>query len=334
MRCSSPDLDGARELVELTPAEEALLERPAAPDRDRAPASGAAVASGVAPRSRDLGVMLAYSPLHHLLAADAGVPLVLTSGNVSDEPIAYTDDDALAPAGGIADALLVNDRPIHTRTDDSVVRSIDRTIREAPLLIRRSRGYAPAAVALPFPAPRPMLGCGAELKNTFCVAKDDRAWVGPHVGDLKNFETLESYRAGIDHLERLFAVEPAVVAHDLHPDYLATRYALRSARASRRSASSTTMRTWPLALPSTGSPPPPSARSSTAPGYGARRHGLGRRDSGRRPDRIRARGPAVSGAPARWGRGDPRALADGVCLARLPPSIPRRPSCHRACANP
>ncbi len=220
------DLERARELVELTPAEEAVLSGPQRPIVIARARTGAAVAAGVAPSSVDLGVMLAYSPVHHLLAADTGAPLVLTSGNVCDEPIAFTDADARARLASIADALLIHDRPIETRTDDSVVRSVDRTIRETPLLIRRSRGYAPAAIALPFAAPRPILGCGAELKNTFCVAKGAHAWVGPHVGDLKNFETLESYRRGIEHLERLFAVEPAVVAHDLHPDYLATRYAL------------------------------------------------------------------------------------------------------------
>jgi hydrogenase maturation protein HypF len=150
----------------------------------------------------------------------------MTSGNRSDEPIAYDDADAVERLAEIADALLVGNRAIHMRTDDSVVRAVDRTIREAPVLIRRSRGYAPASIPLPAPASRQVLGCGAELKNTFCLAKGERAWVGHHIGDLKNFETLESYRAGIDHFERLFAVEPQVVAHDLHPDYLATRYAL------------------------------------------------------------------------------------------------------------
>ncbi len=213
----------------MTPSEEALLsgrERPIVIARRR---QAAPVARGVAPGSPDLGVMLPYSPLHHLLAADVGETLVMTSGNHADEPIAYDDDDALERLAEIADALLVGDRAIHMRTDDSVVRAVDPTIREAPILIRRSRGYAPASVALPIPAPRQVLGCGAELKNTFCLAKGERAWAGHHIGDLKNYETLESYRAGIDHFERLFAVEPQVVAHDMHPDYLATRYALARA---------------------------------------------------------------------------------------------------------
>jgi hydrogenase maturation protein HypF len=216
------DLAAARKLVELGPAEEALLlgrERPIvlAPRRP-----DARVAAAVAPGSCDLGVMLPYSPVHHLLLADIGAVLVMTSGNVSDEPIAYEDDDARERLGAIADRFLTHDRPIHTRTDDSVVRA---RRRGAPLLTRRSRGYVPATLDLPLAAP-PLVACGAELKATFCVAKQRRAWVGHHIGDLQNFETLTSFRNGIAHFEALFAVTPEVVAHDLHPDYLSTGYAL------------------------------------------------------------------------------------------------------------
>ena len=211
-------VDGARELVELTRAETARL-----CGRDRpiviAPARrGARVAAAVAPGVRELGVMLPYSPLHHLLLADAGTPLVMTSGNVSDEPIAYRDADALERLAGLADRFLVHDRPIETRTDDTVVRG--------PLVLRRSRGRVPDSLPLPVPAERPMLACGAELKSTFCLARGGRAWVGHHIGDLQNWETLASYREGIAHFERLFAVAPEVVAHDLHPDYRSTAYAL------------------------------------------------------------------------------------------------------------
>jgi hydrogenase maturation protein HypF len=167
--------------------------------------------------------MLPYSPLHHLLLADSGVPLVMTSGNVSDEPIAFEDEEARERLGGIADLLLVHDRPIETRTDDSVVRAL---AGGRPTFLRRSRGYVPAALALPEPATRPILACGAELKNTFCLAKGPRAWVGHHIGDLENYETLRSFTVGIEHFQRLFAVEPEVVAHDLHPEYLSTKYAL------------------------------------------------------------------------------------------------------------
>ena len=218
----APDLAAARALVELNAAEEGLLggrERPIVLARRR---PGAAVAPGVAPGAPDLGVMLPYTPLHHLLTADTAVPLVMTSANLSDEPIAFRDDDASERLAAIADAFLVHDRPIETRTDDSVV----RVVRGAPLLLRRSRGFVPASLGLPVPAARPLLACGAELKSTFCVARGERAWVGHHIGDLKNFETLESFREGIAHFEKLFAVAPEVVAHDLHPDYLSTAYAV------------------------------------------------------------------------------------------------------------
>ncbi len=215
------DLDSARTLVELSGDEEELLtgrQRPIVIARRRA---GARVAQSVAPRSPDLGVMLPYSPLHQLLLADVGEPLVMTSANVSDEPIAYRDDDARERLGQIADLFLVHDRPIHMRTDDSVVRATDR----APLMMRRSRGYVPGAVALPLDV-RPLLACGAEQKNAFCLARGRRAWVGHHIGDLGNWETLRSFRDGIAHFERLFNVAPEVVAHDLHPEYLSTKHAL------------------------------------------------------------------------------------------------------------
>jgi hydrogenase maturation protein HypF len=212
----------ARELVELGGAEKALLGSAARPIVLAVRRAQAAVADAVAPAARELGVMLPYAPLHHLLLGDADLPLVMTSGNVSDEPIAYRDEDALARLATIADAFLVHDRPIHTRTDDSVVRAVEGR----PVVLRRSRGYVPGSVALPAPARRPVLACGAELKSTFCVAKGSRAWVGHHIGDLGNAETLFAYREGIEHFERLFDVIPEVVVHDLHPDYLATSYAL------------------------------------------------------------------------------------------------------------
>jgi len=231
----APDVDGARALIELTPADEDLLRAPQRPIVIARRRDAADVAASVAPGTRDLGVMLPYSPLHHLLLGDAAAPLVLTSGNVSDEPIAYRDEDALERLAGIADLFLVGDRPIHMRTDDSVVRALDPEVRPEPLMLRRSRGYVPAHLPLPIDAGEPVLGCGAELKNTFCLARRDRAWVGHHIGDLKNYETLSSFAEGIEHFERLFAVEPAVVAHDLHPDYLSTAYAVER-EASRRIA--------------------------------------------------------------------------------------------------
>ncbi|HEY6671315.1 MAG TPA: carbamoyltransferase HypF [Solirubrobacterales bacterium] len=219
----APSAEAVLELVDLDDAAGALLtsrERPIvlAPRRRDAP-----VARSVAPTSRELGMMLPYSPLHHLLLADSGAVLVMTSANVSDEPIAYRDEEALERLARIADLFLIHDRPIETRTDDSVV----RVVSDRPLFLRRSRGYVPRD--LPLETPRPILACGAELKNTFCLAKGERAWVGHHIGDLKNYETLRSFTEGIEHFEALFAVEPELVAHDLHPEYLSTKYALERA---------------------------------------------------------------------------------------------------------
>ncbi|WP_267596026.1 carbamoyltransferase HypF [Carbonactinospora thermoautotrophica] len=217
-----PDLDTVRALCELGPIEEATLTSRRRPIVLLARRPDAQVAPSVAPGNRFLGVMLPYTPLHHLLAHEFGRPFVLTSGNVSDEPIAYTDDDARARLAGIADAFLMSNRDIHMRTDDSVVRVVRG--REVP--IRRSRGYVPEPISLPWEFPRPVLACGAELKNVFCLAKGRRVFVSHHIGDLENYETLRSFTSGIEHFRRLFDVHPRVVAHDLHPEYLSTKYAL------------------------------------------------------------------------------------------------------------
>ncbi|MFW6083900.1 MAG: carbamoyltransferase HypF [Gemmatimonadota bacterium] len=221
-----PNLAAAEQLVRIDDLERTLLqgrERPILLLRRRADAG---VADAVAPGQRDLGLMLPYSPVHHLLLADVGAPLVMTSGNVSDEPIAYRDEEALERLSGIADLFLVNDRPIHTRTDDSVLRTVDLGGEHRPMMIRRSRGFVPVPVRLPRAAAGPLLACGAHLKNTFTLAAGRRAWVGHHIGDLENYATLRSFREGIEHFEKLFEVEPESVVHDLHPDYLSTRYGL------------------------------------------------------------------------------------------------------------
>jgi hydrogenase maturation protein HypF len=227
------DLDRAAALVALGAQERRLLGSGPRPIVLAARRTDAPVAAAVAPGASELGVMLPYTPLHALLlsdfaaaTADGRAGLVMTSGNVSDEPIAYRDDDALARLSVIADLFLIHDREIETRTDDSVVRVARIGARRATLTLRRSRGYVPGHLRLPVSVAAPVLACGAEQKNTFCVAKGDRAWVGHHIGDLEHYPTLQAFREGIQHFERLFAVAPQTVVHDLHPDYLSTQYAL------------------------------------------------------------------------------------------------------------
>ena len=215
------DLEQVWQLCSLGAAEEALLTSPARPIvlLDRLADSG--VVEEVAPRQRTLGVMLAYTPLHHLLLHDAGVPLVMTSGNRSDEPIAYRDQEACEHLGAIADAFLTHDRAIHMRCDDSVI----RVVAGEPYPVRRSRGYAPMPIGVSEGFAQHTLACGGELKNTFCLAKERHAFLSHHIGDLENYETLRSFEEGIAHYGRLFDVQPELVAHDLHPEYLATKYA-------------------------------------------------------------------------------------------------------------
>jgi hydrogenase maturation protein HypF len=224
------DLAAARRLCEVDDVAAELLASPRRPivllprrpvPDSAMPDSAMPVAPSVAPGNRQLGIMLPYTPVHHLLLAELAAPIVLTSGNVSDEPIAYRDADALERLAGIADAFLTHDRAIHIRTDDSVVRVFHG--RES--VLRRSRGYVPESLPVPVTFPRPVLACGAELKSTFCLAAGSHAFVSHHIGDLENAETLRSFTEGIAHFRRLFDIEPQVVAHDLHPDYLSTKYA-------------------------------------------------------------------------------------------------------------
>jgi hydrogenase maturation protein HypF len=227
-----PDAAAARRLATVGDIDEQLLigrERPIVLVRRLADAP---VAPGVAPRQRDLGLMLPYTPLHQLLLSDAGMPLVMTSGNVSDEPIAFRDTDALARLARIADLFLVHDRPIEWRVDDSIVRVVSVAGARRSMMLRRSRGYVPAPLTLPVAAPEPLLACGGQLKNTYCLARGQQAWLGPHIGDLASHETLCSYENGVAHHERLFAVRPRRVAYDSHPEYLSTKYAVDRAEAS------------------------------------------------------------------------------------------------------
>jgi hydrogenase maturation protein HypF len=216
------DATEAAQYAVITPPERELLEsmeRPIVIVRRR---DDCALSPGVAPRSPLLGLLLPYTPLHHLLMHEVARPIVLTSGNIAEEPLVYRDEDAVPRLGGLADLLLVHDRVIETRCDDSVA----RVVAGAPMLLRRSRGYVPRAVRLRRVVRVPILACGALLKNTFCIAAGDAAVLGPHIGDLENVETYESLGESIERMCRFLGVTPEVVAHDLHPDYLSTRYAL------------------------------------------------------------------------------------------------------------
>lgn len=220
-----PDLEAVREVCEVSAEAAAALQGAERPIVLLPLRPGGPIAGEVAPGLRELGVMLPYTPLHHLLlerAPDFPIALVMTSGNYSEEPIATDNDDALQRLGPLADAFLLHNRAIHIRCDDSVVRADANGV----MPLRRSRGYAPYPIPLPFDAP-PLLATGAELKNTFCLARDQYAFMSQHIGDLSNYEALRSYEHSIAHLERLFRVQPEIIAHDMHPDYLATRYALR-----------------------------------------------------------------------------------------------------------
>lgn len=216
------DLEAAERLVRADAATRTLLTGRRRPIVLRPRRPGARVAAAVAPRTRDLGVMLPPTPLHHLLAADLARPLVLTSGNVSDEPIAHRDGDAAERLAALVDGFLTHDRAIRTRVDDSVV----RVARGRAVPVRRARGFAPEPVALGFDVGRPVLGCGAEQKVTITLASGRRAFVSSHVGDLGNLATYRAYLDAVEHLGRLFAITPEIVAHDLHPQYRSTAYAL------------------------------------------------------------------------------------------------------------
>ncbi|WP_441248077.1 carbamoyltransferase HypF [Kitasatospora sp. McL0602] len=217
-------------LVELNRAEEELLTgavRPIVLLRRRPGARG--VAEAVAPRCPDLGVMLAYTPLHHLLLGLPGDPpgprlLVMTSGNLAGEPIVTDDTAALERLAPLADGWLTHDRPIHVPCDDSVVRICDGE----PLLVRRSRGYAPLPVQLPLPV-RPVLAVGGDLKNTFCLADGDRAWLSGHVGDMDDLATLRAFDRAVGQLGSITGVRPELLAADRHPGYRSARWAERAA---------------------------------------------------------------------------------------------------------
>ncbi len=216
------DIDQAAVLCEMDDCEQELISsahRPIVLMRKR---SRINIANEIAPGNPFLGVMLPYTPLHHLLMHDMGAPLVMTSGNRSDEPIAIDEDGAIEQLTGIADVFLIHNRPIHVRCDDSVTRIVGGI--ESP--IRRSRGYAPASIPLPIACPAPILAVGGQLKATFALGDDRRAILSHHAGDLDHFEGFEAFKRDIALYEQLFSLTPAIIAHDLHPDYASTRYAM------------------------------------------------------------------------------------------------------------
>lgn len=218
------DLETAGRIAEIDEPARALLEsieRPIVLLPRRRGGGGVEICAAVAPESSRIGLLLPYSPLHHLLLAAVDLPLVMTSGNLAEEPIARDNGEALARLGWIADLFLLHDREIATPCDDSVA----QVVAGASMVLRRSRGHVPRPVPLARPLAAPVLACGAHLKNTVCLAAGDSAYLGPHVGDLETAETFRSYQETIERLERLVGVRPEVIAHDLHPQYFSTIYA-------------------------------------------------------------------------------------------------------------
>jgi len=216
------DLSAATDLVVISEDEQDALEsqrRPIVLARRR---TDGVVAESVAPGNAYLGIMLPYTPLHYLLMAEVRGPIVLTSGNLTDEPIAYVDSDARDRLSGLVDAWLTHDRPIHVRCDDSVVRSA----RGSTWPVRRARGYAPGSLRVTPPFLRPTLGAGPELKHTFCLGSEDHAILSHHIGDLETFEAMSAFTQGVEHFTRIFDITPEVVGYDLHPDYMSTKWAL------------------------------------------------------------------------------------------------------------
>jgi hydrogenase maturation protein HypF len=222
----SPDLERILEYAHVAPEEKALLasfRRPIVLLRKK---ESCLLSEAVSPRNAFIGVMLPYTPLHYLLLDQGFTALVMTSGNMSEEPIAIDNDDAFARLSEMADYFLIHDRLIYLRSDDSLVRHVAGTDR----VIRRSRGTVPVPVFLHRPL-SPVLACGAELKNTVCLTAGNRAFLSQHIGDLENSATYDFFCMTIAHMKRILDIAPQVLACDLHPDYLSTRYALEQQQA-------------------------------------------------------------------------------------------------------
>lgn len=227
------NIEQVRRYCEVSPEEQALLEGSARPIvllRRRSFVEGQDLADNIAQGLPEIGAVLPYTPLHHLLLEEYYAPLVMTSGNLSDEPIATDNVDALARLGGIADLFLMHDRAIHSRYDDSVVRVVRGGGRTVTQLVRRARGYAPFPLPSPFggeTGSRPILAVGPEQKSTFTLLDSEYAFVSQHIGDLENTETLDAFEETEELYEHLFRVRPRVIAHDAHPEYLSTKWAVR-----------------------------------------------------------------------------------------------------------
>jgi len=221
----APDLESAECLVVMNARERESLCSRSRPIVLAARRSHAPVAESVAPRHRELGVMLPYTPLHHVLLRDVGQALVMTSGNLSNEPIAYRDANAFERLGEIADAFLVHDREIERPVDDSIVRVVNVAGNEQTMIVRRSRGYVPAALPLPARVRETAAACGAQLKNTYAFATGRSSWIGPHLGDLESYETYRAFKDGIDADEARLGLKVDVLVHDFHPEYASTKYA-------------------------------------------------------------------------------------------------------------
>ncbi|MFA6456235.1 MAG: carbamoyltransferase HypF [Bacteroidota bacterium] len=218
-----PSIAHVENVCELSEIEQRLLLSPQAPIvllRTHANLSPA-LSSKIAPGNPYLGVMLPYTPLHHLLMSMLQIPLVATSGNISDEPICFQEENAVNKLHGIADFFLVHNRPIERYCDDSIL----RVVHGRELMIRRARGYAPLPIHIPWKLDRPVLAVGAQLKNTIAIAHDDSIVISQHIGDLESAESFSSFKKTIDDLRALFDCAPSVIIHDLHPEYLSTAVA-------------------------------------------------------------------------------------------------------------
>jgi hydrogenase maturation protein HypF len=222
------DIREALRYCTISPMEKTLLQSPQAPIVLLQKRKRPAVSRSVAPDNNYLGIMLPYTPLHHILMSESGIPLVMTSGNLTEEPIVGKNEEALQRLAGVADFFLIHNRDIFSTYDDSITRIESDRIE----ILRRARGFAPYPVQLPVTS-RQILACGADEKNTFCLTRDRHAFVSQHIGDMENIETMEHYKETVELYKRLYRIEPELIAYDMHPEYLTHKYAREQAAAHR-----------------------------------------------------------------------------------------------------